>query len=125
MIYSKNGNVFCKTLTITLSQEMTVKIKSISLTSSKQQLHKKNEWDGGMHQQTTCIKNSLCRFKCYSQDAFRTEVSGHSVTSQSRQYLTADDLLKEELDVNCCKALQWNSFEVTVCIFWCKGLKVT
>lgn len=34
------------------------------------------------------------------------KLSGHSVTSQSKQYLTADDLLKQGPDVNCCKALQ-------------------
>lgn len=52
------------------------------------------------------------------------KLSGHCVTPQSRQYLTPDDLLKQGPAVNCCKALQWNSFEVTVCIFWCKGLKI-
>lgn len=51
--------------------------------------------------------------------------SGHCVSSQNRPSLTADDFLKQESAVNCCKDLQWNSFEVTLYTFWCKRLKIT
>lgn len=45
------------------------------------------------------------------------KLSGHCVTSQNRQSLTVDDLLKQEPAGNCCKDLQRNSFEVTLCTF--------
>lgn len=32
--------------------------------------------------------------------------SGHCVASENRQSLTADDLLKQEPAVNCCKDLR-------------------
>jgi len=77
MIYSNNVNVFCSRLTITLprSQEITIKIKPIPITYSKQQSHKRRErWQNVSTNQV--YKNSLRMFRrCCIKDAFRTEAS--------------------------------------------------
>lgn len=130
MIYWNNENVFCNRLTIALpkSQEITIKIKPIPLTSSKHHSlwDVKGDWDGRMHQQTRCIKIVyVCWEGVIAKMLSGLKLSGHCVTSQNRQALTADDLLKQEPAVSCFKDLQWNSFEVTLCTFWCTRLKIT
>lgn len=128
MIYSNNENVFCNRLTIKLpkSQEITIKIKPIPLTSSKQQSHKR--WVGWQNASTNQVYKKIvyvCGEGVIAKMLSGVKLSGHCATSQNRQSLTVDDLLKQEPAVNCCKDLQWNSFEVTLCTFWCKTLKIT